>query len=164
MTYPELHMIIDGEKIPVGHRRAHTVVNPATGAALGALPLADAADLDRALAAAQRGFRLWRDAAPQQRAAVLAGAARLLRERQEQIARIATLEEGKTLAESRIEVMMNVTLFEFYAGECHRLYGRQLVRPTGMRSTVVCEPVGPVAAFAPWNFPIGNPGRKLGAP
>jgi succinate-semialdehyde dehydrogenase / glutarate-semialdehyde dehydrogenase len=162
--YPELHMIIDGEKIPVGHRRVHTVVNPATGAGLGALPLADAADLDRALDAAQRGFRLWRDAAPAQRAAVLLGAARLLRERQEEIARIATLEEGKTLAESRIEVMMNVTLFEFYAGECHRLYGRQLVRPTGMRSTVTCEPVGPVAAFAPWNFPIGNPGRKLGAP
>jgi len=164
VTYPELHMIIDGEKIPVGHRRAHTVVNPATGAALGALPLADAADLDRALACAQRGFRLWRDAAPQQRAAVLSGAARLLRERQEELARIATLEEGKTLAESRIEVMMNVTLFEFYAGECHRLYGRQLVRPVGLRSTVICEPVGPVAAFAPWNFPIGNPGRKLGAP
>ncbi len=164
MTYPQLHMIIDGEKIPVGQRRAHTVVNPATGAVLGALPLADAPDLDRALAAAQRGFRLWRDAAPQQRAAVLAGGARLLRERQEEIARIATLEQGKTLAESRIEVMMNVTLFEFYAGECHRLYGRQLVRPTGMRSTVTCEPVGPVAAFAPWNFPIGNPGRKLGAP
>jgi succinate-semialdehyde dehydrogenase/glutarate-semialdehyde dehydrogenase len=162
--YPELHMIIDGEKIPVRHRRVHTVVNPATGQALGALPLADAADLDRALDAAQRGFRLWRDAAPAQRAAVLSGAARLLRERQEEIARIATLEEGKTLAESRIEVMMNVTLFEFYAGECHRLYGRQLVRPSGMRSTVTCEPVGPVAAFAPWNFPIGNPGRKLGAP
>jgi succinate-semialdehyde dehydrogenase / glutarate-semialdehyde dehydrogenase len=162
--YPELHMIIDGEKVPVGHRRVHTVVNPATGAVLGTLPLADAADLDRALNAAQRGFRLWRDAAPAQRAAVLLGAARLLRERQEEIARIATLEEGKTLAESRIEVMMNVTLFEFYAGECHRLYGRQLVRPTGMRSTVTCEPVGPVAAFAPWNFPIGNPGRKLGAP
>jgi succinate-semialdehyde dehydrogenase/glutarate-semialdehyde dehydrogenase len=157
-------MIIDGEKIPVGHRRVHGVVNPATGAALGALPLADANDLDRALDAAQRGFRLWRDAAPAQRAAVLLGAARLMRERQEEIARIATLEEGKALAESRIEVMMNVTLFEFYAGECHRLYGRQLVRPAGMRSTVICEPVGPVAAFAPWNFPIGNPGRKLGAP
>src|SRR6516165_8754310 len=164
MSYPELHMIIDGERIPVGHRRTHTVVNPASGAALGALPLADAADLDRALDTAQRGFRLWRDASPQQRAAVLSGAARLLRERQEEIARIATLEEGKTLAEARIEVMMNVTLFEFYAGECHRLYGRQLVRPAGMRSTVTCEPVGPVAAFAPWNFPIGNPGRKLGAP
>ena len=162
--YPELHMLIEGEKILVGHRRVHSVVNPATGAPLGALPLADAADLDRALAAAQRGFRMWRNAPPQQRAAVLSGAARLLRERQEEIARNATLEEGKTLAEARIEVMMNVTLFEFYAGECYRLYGRQLVRPSGMRSTVTCEPVGPVAAFAPWNFPIGNPGRKLGAP
>src|SRR6516164_5858083 len=162
--YPQLHMIIEGEKVSLGHRRAHSVVNPATGAPLGVLPLADAADLDRALAAAQRGFRTWRNASPQQRAAVLSGAARLLRERQEEIARNATLEEGKTLAEARIEVMMNVTLFEFYAGECYRLYGRQLVRPSGMRSTVICEPVGPVAAFAPWNFPIGNPGRKLGAP
>jgi succinate-semialdehyde dehydrogenase/glutarate-semialdehyde dehydrogenase len=164
MTYPQLHMIIDGEKIPVGHRRTHTVVNPATGAALGALPLADAADLDRALETAQRGFRLWRVAPAQKRAAVLSGAARLMQERQEEIARIATLEEGKTLAETRVEVMMNVGLFNFYAGECQRLYGRQLVRPAGMQSDVTYEPVGPVAAFAPWNFPIGNPGRKLGAP
>ncbi len=164
MTYPQLHMIIDGEKIPVGHRRTHTVVNPATGAVLGALPLADAADLDRALETAQRGFRLWRVAPAQKRAAVLSGAARLMQERQEEIARIATLEEGKTLAETRVEVMMNVGLFNFYAGECQRLYGRQLVRPAGMQSDVTYEPVGPVAAFAPWNFPIGNPGRKLGAP
>jgi succinate-semialdehyde dehydrogenase/glutarate-semialdehyde dehydrogenase len=163
-TYPALHMIIDGEKIPVGHRRTHAVQNPATGAVLGHLPLADAADLDRALEAAGRGFRIWRDAPPQQRAAVLSGAARLALERQEQIARIATLEEGKTLAEARMEVMMVVGLFNFYAGECQRLYGRQLARPAGMRSTVTYEPVGPVAAFAPWNFPIGNPGRKLGAP
>ncbi|HTT43562.1 MAG TPA: NAD-dependent succinate-semialdehyde dehydrogenase [Steroidobacteraceae bacterium] len=164
MSYPELHMLIAGEKVLAGTRRTHTVINPATGEALGALPLAEAADLDRALAAAQRGFRLWREAPSGQRAAVLAGAARLLRERQEEIARNATLEEGKTLTEARIEVGMNIGLFEFYAGECQRFYGRQLVRPPGMRSTVVCEPVGPVAAFAPWNFPIGNPGRKLAAP
>jgi len=163
-AYPALHMIIDGEKIPVGNRRTHTVLNPATGAVLGHLPLADAADLDRALEAADRGFRIWRDAPPQQRAAVLIGAARLALERQEQIARIATLEEGKTIAETRVEVMMVVGLFNFYAGECQRLYGRQLARPAGMRSTVTYEPVGAVAAFAPWNFPIGNPGRKLGAP
>ncbi len=164
MNYPELHMLIDGERIPVGGRRTHAVVNPATGEILGQLPLADAADLDRALQAAQRGFQLWRAASPRQRAAVLAGAARLMAERQEQIARIATLEEGKTLAEARIEVQMNVGLFDFFAGECERIYGRQLVRPPGMRSTVTYEPVGPVAAVAPWNFPIGNPGRKLGAP
>jgi succinate-semialdehyde dehydrogenase / glutarate-semialdehyde dehydrogenase len=88
----------------------------------------------------------------------------LMLERQEDIARIATMEQGKTLAETRIEVLMNVGLFNFYAGETQRVYGRQLVRPAGMRSTVTYEPVGPVAAFAPWNFPIGNPGRKLGAP
>jgi succinate-semialdehyde dehydrogenase / glutarate-semialdehyde dehydrogenase len=163
-AYPQLHMIIDGEKVFAGDRRTHKVVNPATEETLGELPLANAADLDRALETAAKGFRIWRDSTPQQRAAVLTGAARLMLERQEDIARIATMEQGKTLAETRIEVMMNVGLFNFYAGEAQRVYGRQLVRPAGMRSTVTFEPVGPVAAFAPWNFPIGNPGRKLGAP
>jgi succinate-semialdehyde dehydrogenase / glutarate-semialdehyde dehydrogenase len=162
--YPALYMIIDGEKIAVDHRRTHKVINPATEEMLGELPLADAADLDRALATAQHGFQIWRNATAQERAAVLTGAARLLLERKEDIARIATQEQGKPLAETRIEVMMNVGLFNFYAGECQRVYGRQLVRPAGMRSTVTYEPVGPVAAFAPWNFPIGNIGRKLGAP
>jgi succinate-semialdehyde dehydrogenase/glutarate-semialdehyde dehydrogenase len=164
MSYPTLHMLIDGERVAPGHRRTHDVLNPATAEVLGQLPLADAADLDRALDAAKRGFRIWRDASPQQRATVLSGAARLMLERQEQIARIATLEEGKTLPEARTEVLMVVGLFNFYAGECLRDYGRVLARPAGLRSTVNYEPVGPVAAFAPWNFPIGNPGRKLGAP
>lgn len=162
--YPSLHMIIDGQQIAGGGRRTHAVVNPATGETIGELPLADAADLDRALEVAAEGFRIWRNSTPQQRAAVLQGAARLMVERQEDLARIATMEEGKTLAEARIEVMMNVGLFNFYAGEVFRIYGRTLVRPAGMRSTVTHEPVGPVAAFAPWNFPLGNPGRKLGAP
>lgn len=163
-SYPELYMVIDGERVSAGHRATHRVVNPATGETLGELPLADAADLDRALETAQRGFLIWRESSPQQRSAVLQGAARLMLERQEDLARTATLEEGKTLGEARIEVMMNVGLFNFYAGETQRIYGRQLVRPAGMRSTVMYEPVGPVAAFSPWNFPLGNPGRKLGAP
>jgi succinate-semialdehyde dehydrogenase/glutarate-semialdehyde dehydrogenase len=163
-AYPELYMIIDGERVAAGERRTFTVRNPATGEALGELPLADAADLDRALDTAARGFRIWRDSTPQQRAAVLQGAARLLGERIDDIARVATMEEGKPFAEARTEVMMIVGLFNFYAGECFRLYGRTLVRPAGTRSTVTKEPVGPVAAFSPWNFPIGNPGRKLGAP
>jgi succinate-semialdehyde dehydrogenase / glutarate-semialdehyde dehydrogenase len=162
--YPDLYMIIDGERIPIGDRRTHRVINPATGDTLGEVPLANAADLDRALDTAARGFRIWRDSTPQQRAAVLQGAARLMTERADDLARIATMEEGKPFAEARIEVMMNVNLFNFYAGEVFRIYGRTLVRPTGMRSTVMHEPVGPVAAFSPWNFPLGNPGRKLGAP
>jgi succinate-semialdehyde dehydrogenase/glutarate-semialdehyde dehydrogenase len=162
--YPSLHMIIDGERVHGAGRRTHAVVNPATGETIGELPLAEAADLDRALEVAAKGFRIWRASTPQQRAAVLQGAARLMLERQEDLARIATMEEGKTLPEARIEVLMNVGLFNFYAGEVFRIYGRTLVRPAGQRSTITHEPVGPVAAFAPWNFPLGNPGRKLGAP
>ncbi|MBC2778620.1 NAD-dependent succinate-semialdehyde dehydrogenase [Parasphingopyxis marina] len=163
--YPDsLYMVIDGERVTGGGRDTFDVVNPATGEKIGDLPLATESDLDRALDTAQKGFKIWRDTPAAERARVLQGAARLMTERADDIARVATMEEGKPFAEARIEVMMNVGLFNFYAGECQRIYGRTLVRPTGMRSTVVKEPVGPVAAFSPWNFPIGNPGRKLGAP
>lgn len=162
--YADLHLHIDGERIGRGARRTFPVVNPANGNVLGELPLAGAADLDRALEAAARSYREWRHSTPQQRASVLNGAARLLHERIDTLARTMTLEEGKTLAEARIEVMMVAGLFAFYAGECQRIYGRALVRGSEQRSIVTHEPVGPVAAFAPWNFPAGNPGRKLGAP
>ncbi len=162
--YPTLHMIIDGEKVSGGGRRTFSVVNPATAETIGELPLAEAADLDRALETAEKGFAIWRKSSPQERSAVLQGAADLLVQRQDDIAHIASMEQGKPVAEARIEVMMSVNLFKFYAGEVFRLYGRELVRPAGTRSTVRHEPVGPVAAFAPWNFPIGNCGRKLGAP
>jgi len=162
--YPELRLHIDGEWIGAGARRTHKVVNPATGGTLGELPLVDAQDLDRALEAAERGFRLWKRATAEERARVLKGAAQLIRQRVEHIARIATLEEGKTLAETRVEAQVAANLFEFYGEECRRTYGRVLVRPTGTRALVLKEPVGPVAAFAPWNFPLGNPARKLGAP
>src|ERR1044072_5667145 len=94
--YPPLGMYIDGEWI-MRADRTHQVVNPATGDVLGEVPLAEAADLDRALAAAERGFRRWRGTSVEERGAVLRGAARLLRERADVIARTATREEGKTV-------------------------------------------------------------------
>ena len=163
-TYPALRLHIDGEWIDKGNRRTHTVLNPATGQPLGELPLVDAADLDRALEAAEKGFQAWRRADPNERAAVLSGAARLLRERTREIERNATLEEGKTLLETHIEVHAAAGLLDFYAGEAVRVYGRVLMREPGVRCLVTKEPVGPVAAFSPWNFPLGNPARKLGAP
>jgi succinate-semialdehyde dehydrogenase/glutarate-semialdehyde dehydrogenase len=162
--YSELKLHIDGVWIGAGSRRTHRVINPANGATLGELPLVDTADLDRALQAADRGYRLWKKSTAEERGRVLKGAANLIRQRVEHIARVATLEEGKTLPETRVEALVTANLFEFYGEECRRTYGRVLVRPTGTRSMVVKEPVGPVAAFAPWNFPIANPGRKLGAP
>jgi succinate-semialdehyde dehydrogenase/glutarate-semialdehyde dehydrogenase len=159
--YPALAMYVDGEWLGTEGRRTHSVVNPATGQVLAQLPLADAADLDRALDAAARGFTTWRHTPVEERARVLKTAAALLRERAEHVARVATTEQGKTIHETRIEVHMAAGALEWAGEEARRLYGRVLVRPTGMRSIVVKEPVGPVAAFAPWNFPIGNPGRKL---
>lgn len=164
MPYPELSMIIDGERVFAGPRDTIEVINPATGQPVGHLPVATSEDLDRALAVAAEGFALWRKSTAHERSSVLQGAAKLLLERADEIATIAVIESGKTKREAHIEVMMNARLFEFYAGETFRIYGRVLVRPQEMRSTVVKEPVGAVAAFAPWNFPIANPGRKLGAP
>jgi succinate-semialdehyde dehydrogenase/glutarate-semialdehyde dehydrogenase len=162
--YPSLSLLIDGEWLGAGGRRVQPVINPATEEVLGQLPLATPADLDRALAAAHRSWGEWRALAPVARGRILKKAAELLRSRVEEVARIATREEGKTLAESRVEVGMAADILEWYAEEGRRAYGRVLPQRTpGVRMTVVKEPVGPVAAFAPWNFPLGNPARKVGA-
>ena len=165
MSYPStLQLFIDGEWLSGSGRRTQPVVNPATEEIVGELPHASVADLDRALAAAERGFPVWRATPPQERAKVLKRAADLLRERQADIARNATIEAGKPIVETRIEVGMAADTLEWYAEEGRRAYGRVLPqRAPGMRLTVLKEPIGPVAAFAPWNFPLGNPARKLGA-
>ncbi|WP_277979676.1 NAD-dependent succinate-semialdehyde dehydrogenase [Sphingomonas phyllosphaerae] len=155
-----LGLYIAGEWITAG-RDTQEVLNPADGQAVGHVPLATAADLDRALEAAERGFRAWRATAPQERAAVLARTAALVRERADSLARLATLEEGKPFAEAKGEVLATAALLDFHAGEAVRVYGRVLPRPSGTRSLVLHQPVGPVAAFCAWNFPVMNPVRKL---
>jgi len=162
--YPPLQLFIDGAWLGVDGRRSEPVLNPATGEVLGELPHATPADLDRALAAAERGFAQWRSLLPEQRGDILRRAAGLLRADGERVARVASLESGKPLAQSRIELTMATETLEWYAEEGRRAYGRVLAqRQRGSRFLVVKEPIGPVAAFAPWNFPQGNPARKLGA-
>lgn len=156
-----LGLYIGGEWLDGTGRETQDVLNPATGAAHAGLPLAGRSDLDRALDASQRGFRKWRDTAPEKRGAVLAKAAALLRERADRIARIATLEQGKPLAEAKGEILLAASLLDFHAGEGQRIYGRVLPRPSGTRSLVLQQPVGPVAAFCAWNFPVLNVVRKL---
>jgi succinate-semialdehyde dehydrogenase/glutarate-semialdehyde dehydrogenase len=160
--YPaKLGLYIDGEWLSGGGRDTHRLLNPATGAGQADLPLATAADLDRALDAAERGFREWRQVAPEARAAILHKAAALIRERADHIARVATMEQGKPLAEAKGEVLASAGLIEFHAAEGQRVYGRVLMRPPGMRSMVLHQPVGPVAAFCAWNFPALNVVRKV---
>ena len=165
MSYEtRLQLLIDGEWLSDDGRVKQPVINPATEEVIGVLPHASVADLDRALAAAERGSALWRATAPYERAKILRRGADLLRERQIDIARNATIESGKPIAETRIEVGVAADTLEWYAEEGRRAYGRVLPqRSPGVRLTVIKEPIGPVAAFAPWNFPLGNPARKLGA-
>jgi succinate-semialdehyde dehydrogenase/glutarate-semialdehyde dehydrogenase len=163
-SYADLKLLIAGEWTPLGNRESEPVLNPATGECIGILPHASKADLDRALDAAEKAYPVWRNTSPQDRGKILKRAADLMRERAEHIARIATIEEGKTIHESRFELNFSADVIEWFAEEGRRAYGRVLPqRMPGVRMTVLKEPVGPVAAFAPWNFPIGNPCRKLGA-
>lgn len=157
----DLSLFIDGSwKIGEG-RDLFPVVDPASGEAIAEVPLATPADLDQALDAADRGFALWRAAPVEQRAAVLKKTAALLRERAEGIATLLTLEQGKPIAEARAEVLSSAQLFDWCAEEASRIYGRTLVRPTGQRALVTRQPIGPVAAFSPWNFPIYLMAKKL---
>ncbi len=157
----DLSLFIGGSwKIGEG-RDLFPVVDPASGEAIGEVPMASAADLDEALDAADRGFKLWRDTPADQRGAVLKKAAALLRERVEPIARLLTQEQGKPLPEARAEVLSSAQLFDWCGEEATRIYGRTLVRPTGQRSLITRQPIGPVAAFSPWNFPIYLMAKKL---
>ena len=161
-SYPDtLQMHIAGEWINVGERDVHQVVNPATGQIISDLPKATAADLDRALDAAEKAFPMWRDTPVGERAAILHKAADLMRQRAADIGALMTAEQGKPLAQATGEVTASASQFDIMAEEAKRCYGRVLIRPTGQNSFVKYQPVGPVAAFSPWNFPVFTPIRKL---
>jgi len=163
MTYETIAMYIDGEWCEASDGAGEDVINPATEAVLARVPHATPADLDRALAAAKKGFDAWRKTSPADRAVILKHGAQLMRERADAIARTLVLEEGKTFGEARGEVVMSADTIDWLAQECQRSYGRLIpARGAGTRQIVVREPVGPVAAFTPWNFPALTPARKIG--
>ena len=138
------------------------VMNPATNTPLGRIGHASKADLDRALAAAEAGFAIWRRISAFDRAKILRKAADLVRSRAEEIAPVLTFEQGKLLAEARLEVLGCADIIEWFADEGRRAYGRIIpARAGGVRNMVMMEPVGPVAGFSPWNFPVLQAARKI---
>ena len=162
--YDELFLYIDGEWIGTAGRDTSAVINPATSAVIGHVPHARPEDVARALDAANRGFEVWRKTSAYDRAKVLRRAAALLRERAEAIATQLTLEQGKALYEARYELASSADYFEWFAEEGRRVYGRTVPsRRPEVYQRVHKDPIGPVAAFAPWNFPAITPSRKIGA-
>ena len=164
MGHPELSLLIAGRWRSGEGRDVLPVVDPATEEVVGELPVASTADLDEALEAAATAFPVWRDTPAYDRYGVLRRAADLLRERAGEIGRATTVEQGKPVAEAVGEVHGAADILDWFAEEGRRVYGRIVPsRRAGVRNLVLRQPVGPVAGFTPWNFPITIPARKVGA-
>jgi len=160
--YTDLALYIDGQWLNGKGRKGEDVINPATGKTLGHLPHASKADLDAALAAAEKGLKVWRETSAYDRSKIMRKAADLLRERFDHVSKVQTQEQGKVYVESRAEVLTSADIIDWYAEEGRRTYGRIIPgRQKGVRQMVVQEPVGIVAAFTPWNFPTLTPVRKI---
>ena len=158
VQYPNLQLYIAGQwKSAEGE----PVINPADETVLGTVPHATRADLDMALSAAVEGFRVWRRMSAAKRAQIILKAASLMRERIEEMAVSMTLEQGKTLRESRLEVQRACDIVEWDANEGRRVYGRVIPGDDGLRHTVYRQPIGVVSAYSPWNFPVSSPARKV---
>ena len=160
--YPKLQMYIDGAWCTGSDGKFQDVVDPATEQVIGQLPHASKADLDRALASAQRGFELWKNKTALERSPIIRRISDILRQRARDIAFVMSTEQGNVFNEALEEIEKGAEHFEWMAEEGKRAYGRIIpARTNGVRQVVMVEPVGPVAAFTPWNFPAASPIRKL---
>ena len=161
--YTTLDHYIDGKWVkPSG--KTLEVYNPANSKVIGELGSVSKGDLDMAIAAAEKGFKQWRKVSAFERGKMLRKIGDLVRARADEIAKVLTMEQGKVLAEAKIEVLMGADIFDWFAAEGQRAYGRIIpARADGVRNMVIMEPIGPVAGFSPWNFPITQAVRKIAA-
>ena len=161
--YPEkIEMLINGRWCLGSEGKSQPLLNPATEEVLADVPHASASDLEEAINASAEGFKVWRDTPPIARQVVMESAARLMESRIDEISKTLTLEMGKPLAESKIEMGFVIEVTRWYAEEGKRAYGRIVpARLPGTRQMVMKEPVGPACAFVAWNFPGTNVIRKV---
>ena len=160
--YENFGLFIDGDWRVRGGHGTLDIVDPATGETLGEVPAAAEADVDDAIAAADRALKRWRSTPAWTRADLLHAAADRMQERTEEAARQITLEAGKPLAQAKREWALSVDQFRWNAEEARRIYGRIVEsRAPGGRIEVLHEPVGVVAAFTAWNFPAVLIARKV---
>ncbi len=157
--YPDPELYIGGQWKKAS---GQPVINPANESVLGTVPTATKSDLDAALAAAADGFKKWSKISPLKRYEIIVKAVGLVRERVEEIAVAMTLEQGKPIAESRLEVLRACEIIEWDASEGRRTYGRIIPSEPGMKHMVLRQPIGVVTAFTPWSFPMTSPARKAG--
>ena len=162
--YKDVLLLIDGNWIRAQGGKTIAVVDPATEEEIGTVSWAERPDLDAALEAARKGFDVWRHMSAFERSRIMRRAADLLRERASYVSWLMTREQGKPLTQSTIEVSAAADMIDWFAEEGRRTYGQVIpARSPNITQMTVKLPLGPVAAFTPWNFPINQLVRKLSA-
>ena len=163
MTH-HVSLLIDGKWTEGSAGQTLDVINPATEEICATVAKAETADLENAARAAARSFPNWSNTSPYDRSRIMRRAADLLRDRRDHIARLLTTENGKPISQARVEVDSAADMLDWFAEEGRRSYGRVIAgRTPGVHQYKVSEPIGPVAAFTPWNFPISQVVKKLAA-
>ncbi|MBH9994228.1 MULTISPECIES: NAD-dependent succinate-semialdehyde dehydrogenase [Bartonella] len=162
-NYPDTKLLINGEWVDGGDQSI-AVVNPATEEVVGHVAHATTAQLEQAAQSIAKGFHIWKNVSVFDRSKIMHKAATLLRERADEIAWLLTCEQGKILKEAKIETLGAADTIDWFAEEARRTYGQIIpARADNVTQMVIKRPVGPVAAFTPWNFPINQVVRKLSA-
>jgi len=154
-------LLIGGKWRQSASGAVYPVTNPATEEMLGEAPQAGARDAADAIAAAEAGLAQWRRIDPWKRAAIIRQIGHLIAEQRDTIARLITLEVGKPLDQAMGEVQATIDVFDWYADETRRIYGQIIEARAPGRHYVTFEPVGIVAAFTAWNFPVLLMSRKI---
>jgi len=157
-------MLINGELADSGNGKYIEIENPATEEIFEKVPVSSESDISDAVDAAYNAFNTWSILSPEKRGDYLLKASALVLERQEEIARIMTTEQGKPLDEARGEVRKGADILRYYAEEGKRIYGRVIPGyDASTTSYVIYQPVGVSAAISPWNYPIELVAWKTGA-
>ncbi|MCE9560598.1 MAG: NAD-dependent succinate-semialdehyde dehydrogenase [Planctomycetes bacterium] len=155
-------LYIDGVWCEAASGKKLAVINPATEETIAEVSFGGRAECAKAIAAAAEAMKSWMKLTAYDRAKVLKKTADLMRERVENLAKTMTMEQGKTIVESRAEVLHSADTFEWFAEEGKRAYGQVIPQSNAAkRHMTIKHPVGVVGAIGPWNFPITLQVRKI---
>jgi len=156
--------LIDGQWVDAASGGTWDVIDPATEATIRTVPFGDRADCRLAIEAAERAFPSWSRKTAWERGAILIQAASLMRSRAKELGTITVRESGKPFAQARGEWFVAADLFEWFAEEGKRAYGRTIPsRVASKRLTLIRQPLGVVGVITAWNFPAYNPARAWAA-
>jgi aldehyde dehydrogenase (NAD+) len=159
----ELRCYINGEWIINGENRVIEILNPADGSLLGFVPRGGAEEIDIAVNAAKKAFTSveWKGMTPYNRANILYKTAEIIRENQEELAKLETLDVGKPFIQSKADVEIAARYFEYYAGIADKIMGETIPVEPGIIDYTVREPIGVVGHIIPWNYPLQIGARSI---